>query len=373
VQALNENRKKDFDDLYQYFDLVALSIAADVVPITLENRTFVHFGLKQINKNPRKGLVELFSYAKILHSQDDKNPLYFNKEITVTDLIFNIAPRINATGRMESGKTAVRLLITQDNSQANEIAAMINLTNDKRRQYDRKATKEAIEMINDNKALIEKKSTVLFNPSWHQGIVGIVASRLIEHYNKPTIIFTKNDDFLVGSARSVGDFDIYSAIVSCSNLLSHFGGHKAAAGLTIKEDLFEEFAARFEQYVSQTINLSQQTSNINIDMEISLADISNKFFRILKRFEPFGNKNHSPIFLTRQLVDTGRAKIVGTNHLKLSVIHPHISSLPIDCIAFGLADKLKKVQSEEFDICYNITKNDYKNKVSLQLNVIDIR
>jgi single-stranded-DNA-specific exonuclease len=375
VEALTRSRGEDVNNLYQYLDLVTLSIGSDVVPITDENRIIPIYGLKQINTKPRQGIIALFAYANIMPSAHNKT-LFFSKEITMQDLIFTISPRLNAAGRMKSGELAVKMLIATTQSEAAERARYINKCNDERRELDRAVTEEALKMIEADDAALEKKSTVLYSPNWHKGVIGIVASRMIEHYYRPTIIFTKSEDCLVGSARSITGFDIHSAIAKCSKYIEHFGGHKSAAGLTIKEENLDAFVANFEQAVVSIMlrqSMEDVANTLNVDMELNLNDISSRLMRLLKQFEPFGNQNPEPLFATSRLVEAGNARKVGLNHLKFSVIHPHISSQPIDAIGFSLADRLPEIKREEFDICYSIYENEYNGTKLLQLNVKDIR
>ena len=295
----------DFEVL-QYLDLVVTSIAADIVPITGENRVLAYFGLKQLNTNPRPGLKALLA----LNKQD--------KEIDINTLVYTIAPRINAAGRIEHGSKAVELLIS-DTDEATEFSRKINETNNQRRDIDISITDEAFETIELNPISPFKKSTVLFNPSWHKGVVGIVASRMIERYYKPTIILTASDGMAMGSARSVKDFDVYTAIENCSHLLEQFGGHKFAAGLALKTENVNAFIEAFENEVSRTIKPEMLLPVIEIDLEITLDEINDKLIRILNQFAPYGPHNMTPVFYSRGVLDAGFAKIVGTNHLKLEL------------------------------------------------------
>ncbi|MDR1848294.1 MAG: single-stranded-DNA-specific exonuclease RecJ [Bacteroidales bacterium] len=375
VEALTRTRNENTVSLYEYLDLVTLSIGADVVPITDENRILAYYGLKQINTNPRQGIIALLACADVKPSLY-RNTLFFKKEVTMTDLIFSISPRLNAAGRMESGETAVKVLIADTEKEATTIAKHIDKCNNKRRELDRLATDDALKIIADDRLSSVRHSNVLYSPEWHKGVIGIVASRVIEHYYKPTVVFTRSEDCLVGSARSISGFDIHSAIAQCSYLLKHFGGHKSAAGLTMAEENLAEFTEKFEQAVTgimQQQKMIDVADTLNIDMEIGLDDIGERLMRMLKQFEPFGNQNPEPLFTTSRLVDTGFAKIVGSKHLKFEVIHPHISSQPIGAIGFSLAEKKNLINGKEFDICYNLTENEFNGTKSLQLNVKDIR
>ena len=305
IQAYGIRTGQTPESIFDFLDLVVVSIASDIVPITGENRIMAHFGLKKLNERPSMGLKAIKEVAGI-----DK------KEIDVEDIVFKIGPRINAAGRMESGKKSVDLLVCENWKDAGVISKKINSFNLDRRNIDTEITRQAIEMIQGDDTLRERNSTVLYNPEWHKGVIGIVASRLLDHYYKPTVILTKSNGFITGSARSVSGFDLYQAIESCSDLLVNFGGHKYAAGLTMKVQNLPEFRERFEKIVSDTIPV------VEIDTELQLKDINEKFYRILKQFEPFGPENISPVFLSENVVDNGYGRTVGNNgeHLKLTLI-----------------------------------------------------
>lgn len=373
IHAINNQRNQAFEKLHHYLDLVAISIAADVVPITGENRILAFFGLKVINKMPRPGLEAILEYSKVLHVEDNL-PFYFNRELSLSDLVFLVGPRINAAGRIETGKHSVELLICKKKEEAAKIAKQINNNNDQRRKFDIEATEQALEMIDTLPEYKNSKSTVVYNKDWNKGVVGIVASRLIEKCYKPTIVFTKSNGHITGSARSVKDFDIYAAIESCSHLLEHFGGHKFAAGLSLKEENLEEFKRLFEKQVEENISDKQSQREIDIDMQISLSDISPKLFRILNQFSPFGPENSIPVFQSNNVVDTGLGRPVGANHLKLNVLHLNVRHNPFACIGFGLSSYYKDIRGEKpFDICYQIDENLWNGKTSLQLKLMDIR
>lgn len=372
IQAIQKEKHRSFDEILNFLDLVAISIAADVVPLTGENRVLAFYGLKVINRCPRVGIEAILSYSKIKPEPNAK--MYFNRELTISDLVFLVGPRINAAGRMESGGKAVELLKSNSREEVEKIAAEINQNNEARKDLDKKATEEAKKMLTSCADLTSKKTTVVYGKDWHKGVIGIVASRLIEKYYKPTIVFTKSNDLITGSARSVKDFDIYAAIESCSHLLTHFGGHKFAAGLSLEEKNLEEFMRLFEQEVEKKITDGQMIPEIEIDLEIELGNITPRLFRILKQFAPFGPENNIPIFCSKRLMDTGFARTVGTNHLKLSAVSREKSSFPFDCIGFGLAEYQKEVsQGGMFDICYQIDENDFQGKTSLQLNLKDLK
>lgn len=375
IHALNIKLGKPFEDIIPYLDLVAIAIAADVVPITGENRILAYYGLKVINQKPRPGLEAILKYADILHLKDKlKNKLYFKRELNINDLVFLICPRINAAGRIETGNKSVELLISKDIIGADKIARKINNNNDRRKELDILATEEALEMILNSDDLNTSKATVAYKEDWNKGIVGIVASRLIEKFYKPTIVFTKSNDLITGSARSVKGFDIYSAIESCSHLLEHFGGHKYAAGLSLKEENLKEFVKLFKEKVGQKIEKHQSSPEIEIDDTISLREITPKLYRLLKQFSPFGPDNSIPIFQSNNVVDTGYVRPVGQNHLKFSAIHLDIGHMPFSCIGFGLSNYYEDMRKgKAFDIVYYIEENEWNGKISLQLNIKDIK
>ncbi|MBO6117974.1 MAG: single-stranded-DNA-specific exonuclease RecJ [Bacteroidales bacterium] len=371
IQALQQKRGKPADDLKQYLDLVAISIAADVVPLTGENRILAFHGLRVLNTKPRVGLEAILACANIIH-EDAALPYYFNKVLTIQDLSFLIGPRINAAGRMDSASKAVALLKTKNKEKAERIAEEINESNEDRKIKDQVATKEAQEEISNHK-LDQQKCIVLCNENWHQGVIGIVASRIAEEHYKPTIIFTKKNGILTGSARSVKNFDIYSAIEKCRHLLTHFGGHKFAAGLSLKEDNFAEFCRLFEKEVEDNMSQDGILPEIDIDMEILLGDASEKLLRILWQFEPFGPENNEPVFSSSEIYDANGARKVGRNHLKFSAIPINENILPISCIGFSLAQHFETLKSgKKIDLCYTIEENRYQGRRELQLNVKDI-
>lgn len=362
IQAYAQKNKIDFNELAQYFDLTAISIASDLVPITGENRALCFFGLEQINKNPRKGIKAILELANI------------KKEITVNELVFTIGPRINAAGRIETGRNAVELLISDNHDDAKTNGVNINITNTERRSLDVTITQHALSMIDENTELIKRKSTVLFHPDWHKGVIGIVASRLTEKYYRPTIVLTESNGKATGSARSVKDFDVYDAIEACADLLEQFGGHKYAAGLTLKLENVDAFQKRFEEVVSATILEHMLIPEIEIDAELKLTDISSKFFRVLKQFAPFGPGNHSPVFITKGLMDKGYVRIVGNNHLKMDLISSTDPKLSFSSIAFSQGNHFDEVlRKKTFSACYAIEENEFNGNISLQLNVKDMK
>jgi single-stranded-DNA-specific exonuclease len=366
IQAYAQTNNIPFENIIPYLDLVVVSIASDIVPIIDENRILAHFGLIQLNKNPREGLKSIINLAGLKE-----------KSITVDDIVFKLGPRINAAGRMESANDAVALLLANNSRQAKVAANCVDYFNDARKNIDRTITLEALSMLAQEKELgSEKKSTVLYNYNWHKGVVGIVASRLIETYYRPTVILTASNGLATGSARSVVGFDVYQAIESCNDLLENFGGHMYAAGLTLEIDKVPEFIKRFEKYVSENIKPEQLVPRIDIDAELELSKIDNKFYRILKQFQPFGPDNMAPVFATKNVADNGEGRIVGASrdHLKLSLIQETDPFRNFPAIAFQQAKVFDFIQSGDFfDICYAVEENSYRGIANLQLNIKDIK
>lgn len=374
AQAFYIKNNKPFKELDKYLDLVVVSIAADIVPITGENRILAYYGLKRLNLNPRPGFESILFYSNILRKSVANETTVFTKEINVSDLMFLIGPRINAAGRIHEAKKAVELLVCEEMKQTHELSQKINDNNLKRRSLDTNITKEALEMINSNKELRGMKSTVLFHPNWHKGVIGIVASRLIETYYRPTVILTQSNGTITGSARSVKDFDVYDAIDACSEFLDHFGGHKYAAGLSLSPENLVNFQKTFQEYVENTITEEILVPVIEIDTEIKLSQIDNKFFRVLKQFSPHGPGNPSPTFLAKRVKTKGYPKIVGKNHLKFKVIQEENSFNEIGVIAFQQLKHFEVVASNKpFDIVFSLEENCWNGTKSLQLNVKDIK
>ena len=381
--------------LLKYLDLVVVSIASDIVPITGENRVLAAFGLKVINTHPRPGIEALLRYGHIaprtatpsnsgnaMPQSNEPNAQqiggYFEKELTISDLVFLVGPRINAAGRIHDARDSVSLLLLDDMEQAKEKAAAINNYNQERKELDSRATQDAQQRIEADAALRDSMSIVLYDEQWHKGVVGIVASRLVEAYYKPAIVFTRSaEDMLVGSARSIKEFDIHTALEQCSDLLEHFGGHKCAAGVSLKPENYEAFVKRFEQIVCATMSPQAMTPEIDIDAEVSFSEhITAKNLRILKQFAPFGPGNEVPIFRSNNLVDTGlpAPRIVGLNHLKFSAIQLDARSRSYPAIAFKQAEHYDKIRrGEPFDLCYQLEENYWNGKTEIQLNVKDIR
>lgn len=360
IQAIGSQRDQKFEDLFPYLDLVATAIAADIVPITGENRALAYFGMKVINSKPRAGIKAIIKQLK-------------KEKLTITDVVFVIAPRINAAGRIKHGLHAVELLVEEDFEIAKSYAEAIEAFNLERRALDQQITKEALQQI---KELQEEAqfTTVVYHEDWHKGVIGIVASRLTETYYRPTLVFTKSGDKLAASARSVRGFDVYNAIEQCKAHVIQFGGHKYAAGLTLKEENYQAFKNAFEEVVKTTIDNSLRVPEILIDTEIKLPEITPKFYRILKQFAPFGPKNMHPVFMSTQLQDSGWAKCVGADkdHLKVNVSQQRSS--PISGIGFYLGNKLDLVENKQyFDAVYTIDENEWNGNVNLQLKLKDIK
>lgn len=380
IQAYAQQKGVSSETLYPYLDLVAVSIASDIVPITGENRILAYYGLKLINSKPRPGLEAILNIANISRKNqedsviDPEADFCFSRELTINDLVFVIGPRINAAGRIESGRNSVQLLISPDIEHAIDFAKQINDFNIERRNLDSQITQEALDMIASDTSLRDSFATVVYNPDWHKGVIGIVASRLTETYYRPTIVLTLSKGLITGSARSVKDFDIYDAIDGCSDLLEHWGGHTFAAGLSLKPENLTLFRERFEKVVSASINEEMLVPEVEIDLEINLNQITPKFIRILKQFAPFGPGNMSPVFVTPDTHDTGYARIVGKNHVKMTVFQNDVRSDPFSAIAFQQGEKFPVIQKGQFmDICYHLEENEWNGAKSIQLNVKDIR
>ena len=374
IQAYHQMKNLPFEELKQYLDLVVVSIASDIVDITGENRILAHYGLQLINSQPRPGLEAILKYSNVQKNLKGTGTRYFGKELTISDLVFLVGPRINAAGRIESGRNSVKLLVCETREEALELGTKINDNNTERKELDTLATQEAIQMISSDPRLLNARSTIIYDPDWHKGVIGIVASRLTEHYYRPTVVLTLSGELITGSARSIKDFDIYDAIDSCSDLLEHFGGHKYAAGLSLKPENLQAFQDRFEQVVIEKLEGTDLVPEIEIDAELPLSAIHSRFYNILKQFAPFGPGNMSPLFRTDGIIDAGGSRIVGKNHLKLCVVHPEVSGGPFSAIAFQQGEHLMKIEKGiPFDICYHVEENIWNETVTLQLNVKDIK
>jgi single-stranded-DNA-specific exonuclease len=360
IQALAENRNQTIDDLVLYLDLVATAIAADIVPITGENRVLAKFGLEVINSNPRPGIKALIQNVK-------------KKVLTITDVVFIVAPRINAAGRIKHGNEAVALLTEYDLDQAEQFASEIEQHNSDRKELDKQITKEALLQIEENNEQ-KRFSTVVYQENWHKGVIGIVASRLVENYYRPTIVFTKSGEKLAASARSVKDFDVYNALEACAEHLEQFGGHMYAAGMTLLEENYENFKNAFEKVVQETIHPDLLTPEISYDAEIELSEINPKLMRLLKQFEPFGPENMTPLFLAKELADSGYAKALGSDNEHLKAFVKQGNSESFGAIGFGLGNKLDLVSNKKkFDAIFSLEENEWKDTVTLQLQLRDIR
>lgn len=358
IQALALKQGQSIHDIVPYLDLVATAIGADIVPITEENRVLAYYGLQVINENPRVGFKAMLSQV--------------NKEtLTITDVVFMIAPRINAAGRMKHGLHAVELLTEENYDSALQFAAEIEHYNSDRKEADKSITEEALAQISENKEE-ERFTTVVYKENWHKGVIGIVASRLTETYYRPTLVFTKSGEKLAASARSVKGFDVYNALEACSEYIEQFGGHKYAAGLTLLESQYESFKKKFEEVVSSTIDTTLLTPELTIDTSINLEQITPKFYRILKQFGPFGPGNMTPVFMTDNVMDTGYGKCVGADekHLKCAV---QKNGITIGAIGFGLGTKQDTISNhQQFKAAYTVDENEWNGKVSLQLKLKDI-
>jgi len=365
LQGFVKHNNYDEKTLHKYLDLVVVSIGSDIVPITGENRVLAHYGLKVLNHSPQTGLKTIIELSNLA-----------NKEIVISDIVFKIGPRINAAGRMESGSKAVDLLTAQDENISFDMGNQINIINDERKTLDHNITDEAIKQAADEIDGKDKKSTVVYSQDWHKGVIGIVASRLIEVFFRPTVVLTESNGMYSGSARSVPGFNLYNAVEHCSDLLENFGGHMYAAGLTLKPENYEKFKACFERYVAENITKDQLTPSINADLLIEVKHINHKFYKILKQFAPYGPNNMKPVFISRHVFDNGQGKIVGKNgeHLKLKVIQHLGDNLTIDAIGFGFGEFYDKIKNyHPFDICYTIEENVFMGRKNLQMLIRDIK
>ena len=363
MQAFALNNGIEFNQLTPLLDLVAVSVASDIVPIMGENRVLTYHGLKQLNSNPSVGLKAIIDICGLSE-----------KEITVGDIVFKIGPRINASGRIQNGKEAVELLIEKDFSSALEKANLINQYNETRKDLDKTMTEEANHIVDSLEGLADRRTIVIYNEAWHKGVIGIVASRLTEIYYRPAVVLTRTDNLATGSARSVSGFDVYKAIENCRDLLENFGGHTYAAGLSMKVENVEEFTHRFETYVSEHILPEQTSAVIDIDAEIDFRDITPKFHADLKKFNPFGPDNHKPVFCTHNVYDYGTSKVVGRDqeHIKLELVDNKSNNV-MNGIAFGQSSQVRYIKTKRsFDICYTIEENTHK-RGEVQLQIEDIK
>lgn len=365
VQAYAQKHDIPLEEIIPLLDLLAVSIAADLVSVVGENRILAYYGLKQLNSNPHRGLLSMINQAGL-----DPNHVSFD------DIVFKIGPRLNAAGRMESGRISVELLIAQDMRTAERVAKEINQHNTERKSIDRGITSEALEMVQNNSCLCQENLTIVYNPQWHKGVVGIVASRLVEAYFKPAIVLTQSNGFVTGSARSVGGFDLYTAIESCADLLENFGGHLFAAGLTLREENLPEFVRRMDAAVKGNIKPEMLTPIVNIDTKLDFSQITPKFFRILKQFQPFGPGNNAPIFETDNVYDNGNGRKVGADggHLKLELIQESHPYHHIGAIAFNKGEFFDSIaDGNPIDVCYSVVENYFRGIANVQLRIKDIR
>jgi len=365
LQAFSKRNNIPFSELTELLDLLVVSIASDIIPLTGENRVLAFYGLKKLNTSPSIGLKTIMQYSGLN-----------TEEKSVSDIVFKIGPRLNASGRIEHGKKSVAILTATNEKEALLLGDEINSYNEIRKTLDRDITQEALDMIKRDPEHESRNSTVIYNRDWHKGVVGIVASRLTEYFYRPTVVLTESNGLATGSARSIRDFDLYEAIGACSDLLESYGGHMYAAGLTMKIENIYEFSRRFEEIVTKQITNQQQIEAIEIDAKIYLSDITPKFYRILKQFAPFGPHNMMPVFMTENVLDSGTSRPVGKNseHLKLDLIEPTSTSAQFSGIAFNQAQHFDAInQGLPFDICYSITENEFRGKTSLQLYIRDIK
>ncbi len=365
VQAYSARYGVPFETLVPLLDLLVVSIASDLVTMVGENRILAHFGLRQLNENPCTGLQAMINLSSLEPGH-----------VSIDDIVFKIGPRINAAGRMETGRLAVELLTSRSLSEAMQIGEKINESNNERKNIDREITQDALDMVQTGNCLCNGSAMIVYNPEWNKGVVGIVASRLVEAYYKPTVVLTKSNGFVSGSARSISGFDLYGAIESCADLLENFGGHVYAAGLTLREENLPEFARRMDEYISAKIETEMMTPVIEVDSKLNFAHITPKFFRILKQFQPFGPGNHNPVFLTENVYDAGTGRKVGAGgvHMKLDLIQEDQPYHQISSIAFNMAEHYDHIkEGNPFDICYSIVENYYRGNSSIQLRIKDLR
>lgn len=359
IQALAEKLNLENESYLQYVDLVATAIAADIVPITDENRVLTYFGIKKVNEKPNTGIKALIQLAKL------------EKNISVSNLVFMVAPRINAAGRMDDAKKAVQLFIENDDKKALEYAEMLHIDNTERREADTNITEEALAIIQSDAHLMHKKTTVVYNENWHKGVVGIVASRLIETYYRPTIVLTKSDNLISGSARSISGFNLYNAIHACKDYLVNYGGHFAAAGLSLLPEQLNNFIHAFEKEVSNTIHPDLLIPEIVIHAEVAFEELTMNFYNIITQMEPFGPENMRPVFISKKVIDTGFSKIVKEQHLRISVKQ---NDIHFSGIGFNMADKFQIFEHKKpLDIVYTLDINEWNGTKSLQLKLIDVR
>lgn len=359
ITALSEKMGLPEKEPYQFLDLVATAIAADIVPMTGENRILAYYGLKKVNEQPNFGIQALCQLSSLVN------------QVHINNLVFIIAPRVNAAGRMDDARKAVSLFVSSSLEEALNWAEQLHTDNDNRREADINITEEALALIGADEESVNRRSTVLYQPHWHKGVVGIVASRLIDHYYRPTIVLTQSGEYVAGSARSVTGFNVYEAIHQCKDLLLGYGGHFYAAGMTLETENVEAFCQKFEEVVSATIHPDMLIPEILIDAEIDFKDITPAFFNILNQMEPLGPENLRPVFITRQVMNTGHSKVVKEKHLRFVLRHKGVT---FSGIGFDLADKMRFLtDNQPVDIVYKIDENDWNGQKSLQLRIIDCK
>jgi single-stranded-DNA-specific exonuclease len=359
ICALTETLELAPEVSYDYLDLVATAIAADIVPLTGENRVLAFFGLKKANENPHPGIAALKKMSTL------------QKSMTISNLVFMIAPRVNAAGRMDDARKAVMLFLQNDERDAMAYAEQLHADNSDRREADASTTEEALAMIEADESHYSRKSTVVYQPHWHKGVVGIVASRLIDHYYRPTVVLTQSGDYVAGSARSISGFNLYEAVHECRDLLLGYGGHFFAAGLTLQEDNVAAFAARFEEVVNRRVTDDMMVPEIGINSDLQLKQITRSFYNIVHQMEPFGPDNHRPVFCSKAVWNTGWSKVVKEQHIKISVQQDGVR---MDGIAFNLSHKFDLLlKKQPVDIIYTLAENEWNGEVKLQLKVLDIR
>jgi len=365
VQAYSARYGVPFESLIPLLDLLVVSISSDLVTMVGENRVLAHFGLKVLNEDPRKGLLAMIRQSKLEPGH-----------LTVDDIVFKIGPRINAAGRMESGRLAVDLLTATNDRDAERLGEQINDNNNERKNIDREITQQALEMVENGTCVVSDNVTIVYCPDWNKGVVGIVASRLVEAYYKPTVVLTKSNGFVTGSARSIQGFDLYESIENCADLLENFGGHVYAAGLTMKEENLPEFAERMNKFVGEKLSSEQLVPIVEVDAKLSFSQITPKFSRLLRQFHPFGPGNANPVFVTEGVYDVGTGRKVGASgtHMKLELIQEDQPYHRIPAIAFNMADCYDYIkEGNPFDVCYSIVENYYRGSSTTQLRIRDIK
>ncbi len=358
VQGFSQHEQIQEDEIFSLLDLVVVSIACDIVPMTGENRILSFYGLKKINRKPRLGL-------KALIKQSGRD-----NQLTISDIVYGIGPMINAAGRMADARQAVKLLLTEEKTIAADYAQQLGYQNNQRKEFDKKIVQEAEVLIEELVDLGSQKSIVLYQPHWHKGVVGIAASRIVEKYNRPAIIMTESNGEIVGSARSVSGFDIYEALKSCNDMLLRFGGHKHAAGISLTTDKLKIFSERFENLAKETEILASPVAESSISAELQFEDVTPSLWKKIKKFAPFGPQNRNPIFVSRNVEDTGYSKLLKNNHLRLSLRQKQ--SPVFYGIAFGQGEAFEQIKKNPFDICYNLQENHWDGKTTIQLNVKDL-